>query len=149
MADLQITGLNRLVEADINQDYELAVADVSATETKKVTVKDLVNAVVTATGTSFLADGAIPGSKVGTLGTNLVYTATIVDNKVTNVKIETSTSATTGIDGSQKLRDGSVPVVKLDASKFDRGLSVVASKLGIGIVLRQEQKTELLIQLKG
>ena len=149
MADLQITGLNRLVEADINQADELAVADVSATETKKVTVKDLVNAVVTATGTSFLADGAIPGSKVGTLGTNLVDTATIVDNKVTNIKIETSTSATTGIDGSQKLRDGSVPVVKLDASKFDRGLSVVASKLGIGNSITSGTKSGITYTAQG
>ena len=72
MADLQITGLNQLPEADIAIGDELAVADVSATETKKVTVKDLVNAVVTASGTSFLADGAIPGAKIGTLGTDQV-----------------------------------------------------------------------------
>ena len=38
MADLQITGLNQLPEADIAIGDELAVADVSATETKKVTV---------------------------------------------------------------------------------------------------------------
>ena len=131
MADLQITGLQRLAEADIAIGDEVAVADVSATETKKVTVKDLVNAVVTASGTSFLADGAIPGAKIGTLGTGLVDTATIIDNKVTNVKIETSTSATTGIDGGQKLRDGTVTVAKLDSTKFDRGLSVASAKLGI------------------
>ena len=131
MADLQITGLVSLNEASIAPDDELAVADVSQTETKKVTVKDLVNAVVTASGTSFLADGAIPGAKIGTLGTGLVDTATIIDNKVTNVKIETSTSATTGIDGGQKLRDGTVTVAKLDSTKFDRGLSVASAKLGI------------------
>ena len=142
MADLQITGLQRLAEADIAIGDEVAVADVSATETKKVTVKDLVNAVVTASGTSFLADGAIPGAKIGTLGTGLVDTATIIDNKVTNVKIETSTSATTGIDGGQKLRDGTVTVAKLDSTKFDRGLSVASAKLGIANSITAEQKAE-------
>ena len=149
MADLQITGLNRLAEADIAIGDEVAVADVSATETKKVTVKDLVNAVVTASGTSFLADGAIPGSKIGTLGTGLVDTATIIDNKVTNVKIETSTSATTGIDGGQKLRDGTVTVAKLDSTKFDRGLSVASAKLGIANSITAGTKSGITYTAQG
>ena len=131
MADLQITGLNALAQSSIAVDDELAIADVSQTETKKVTVKDLVNAVVTASGTSFLADSAIPGAKIGTLGTNQVSTGSLGTGVVTNVKIETSTSATTGIDGGQKLRDGTVTVIKLDSTKFDRGLSVASAKLGI------------------
>ena len=149
MADLQITGLNRLAEASIAIDDELAVADVSQTETKKVTVKDLVNAVVTASGTSFLADGAIPGSKIGTLGTDLVDTATIIDNKVTNAKIETSTSATTGIDGGQKLRDGTVTVAKLDSTKFDRGLSVASAKLGIANSITAGTKSGITYTAQG
>ena len=149
MADLQITGLNQLPEADIAIGDELAVADVSATETKKVTVKDLVNAVVTASGTSFLADGAIPGAKIGTLGTDQVDTATIIDNKVTNVKIETSTSATTGIDGGQKLRDGTVTVAKLDSTKFDRGLSVASAKLGIANSITAGTKSGITYTAQG
>ena len=149
MADLQITGLQRLAEADIAIGDEVAVADVSATETKKVTVKDLVNAVVTASGTSFLADGAIPGAKIGTLGTGLVDTATILDNKVTNIKIETSTSATTGIDGGQKLRDGTVTVAKLDSTKFDRGLSVASAKLGIANSITAGTKSGITYTAQG
>ena len=39
MADLQITGLSALAEAGIQPSDVLALADLSASETKKVTVK--------------------------------------------------------------------------------------------------------------
>ena len=126
MADLQISALPALAEAGIQATDNLALADLSATETKKVTVKDLI-----AAGVALIDAGDIPAAKVGTLGSNQVSTGALGTGVVTNVKIETSTSATTGIDGGQKLRDGSVTVDKLDSTKFDRGLSVASAKLGI------------------
>ena len=44
MADLKITGLPPLVEAGVQNVDVLALADLSANETKKITVKDLVAA---------------------------------------------------------------------------------------------------------
>ena len=126
MADLQISALPALAEAGIQATDNLALADLSATETKKVTVKDLI-----AAGVALIDAGDIPAAKVGTLDSNQVSTGALGTGVVTNAKIETSTSSTTGIDGGQKLRDGTVTVAKLDSSKFDRGLSVVSEKLGI------------------
>ena len=112
MADLQITGLDALAEAGIQPSDVLALADLSASETKKVTVKDLVNAVVTDSGTSFLGAGAIPGSKIGTLGANAVVTASITDLNVTAAKIANNTITATQIAadaiGSSELADNAV-----------------------------------------
>jgi hypothetical protein len=126
MPDLEITGLPVLQESSVAATDAAVVADLSANETKQLTVKALI-----AGGVAVIDDGDIPAVKVGTLTTNQVPSIAIQNLAVTNDKIETSSSATTGIDGGTKLRDGTVTVDKLDSSKFDRGLSVVSSKLGI------------------
>ena len=126
MPDLEITGLPELAEGSVQPTDAAVVADISANETKKLTVKALI-----AGGVAVIDDGDIPAVKVGTLTTNQVPTISIQNLAITNDKIETSSSSTTGIDGGTKLRDGTVTVDKLDSSKFDRGLSVVSSKLGI------------------
>ena len=126
MPDLEITGLPELAEASVQATDAAVVADISANETKQLSVKELI-----AGGVAVIDDGDIPAVKVGTLTTNQVPTIAIQNLAVTNDKIETSSSATTGIDGGTKLRDGTVTVDKFDSSKFDRGLSVVSSKLGI------------------
>lgn len=126
MPDLEITGLPVLQESSVAANDAAVVADLSASETKQLTVKALI-----AGGVAVIDDGDIPAVKVGTLTTNQVPSIAIQNLAVTNDKIETSSSATTGIDGGTKLRDGTVTVDKLDSSKFDRGLSVVSSKLGI------------------
>ena len=126
MPDLEITGLPVLSESSVAATDAAVLADVSASETKQLTVKALI-----AGGVAVIDDGDIPAAKVATLTTNQVPNIAIQASAVTNDKIETSSSATTGIDGGTKLRDGTVTVDKLDSSKFDRGLSVVSSKLGI------------------
>ena len=127
MADLQITQLNALAKDDVQSIDPLAIVDDSASSTKKITVVDLVHA-----GVGLIPDDAIPSAKIATLETNQVASAAIQSSAVTNVKIETSTSSTTGIDGGAKIRAGSITVDRLDATKFDRGLTVVNSKLGVG-----------------
>ena len=73
MADLQISALPALGEAGIQATDVLALADLSATETKKVTVKDLV-----ARAAALLDDGDIPAAKVATpFAADSVATATI------------------------------------------------------------------------
>ena len=100
MPDLEITGLPVLPEGSVQATDAAVVADISANETKQLTVKAFI-----AGGVALIDDGDIPAIKVATLTTNQVPTIAIQNLAVTNDKIETSSSATTGIDGGTKLRD--------------------------------------------
>ena len=82
MADYKITALPPLAEGNVGSTDALAVADLSATETKKVTVKDLI-----AAGVALIDDGDIPGAKVGTLGANQVTSNALQNLAVTTGKI--------------------------------------------------------------
>ena len=93
MADLQISALPALGEAGIQATDVLALADLSATETKKVTVKDLI-----AAGAALIDSGDIPAAKVATpFAANAVETATIQNLAVTAAKIANSTITATQI----------------------------------------------------
>ena len=87
MADLQITQLPELGSAQLQATDPIAVADVSATETKKITAKNLVQ------GAFGLVDNAsIPATKLTyPLTAGQIVTATLADNAVTNVKITDAT----------------------------------------------------------
>jgi len=113
MADLKITGLPALAEAGIQSTDVLALADISATETKKVTVKDLV-----AAAAQFLDAGDIPAAKVGTLGTNQVATGAIVDGAVTNVKLANSSISLGGVSISLGATDASPAFLLTDATGY-------------------------------
>ena len=126
MPNLEISNLPALSESGIQANDPVAIADLSASATKKATVKDLI-----AAGVALIDDADIPAAKVTTLIANQVPSLSIQSGAITNDKIEDSSSATTGIDGGTKLRDGTITVDKFDSSKFDRGISVVSSKLGI------------------
>ena len=83
MADLQISQLPTLAEADLAAGDELAVVDGSASETKRITAKALVEK-----GVALIDAGSIPGSALASLGANTVVTASITDANVTNAKLE-------------------------------------------------------------
>ena len=87
MADLQITQLPELGSAQLQATDPIAVADVSATETKKITAKNLVQ------GAFGLVDNAsIPATALSyPLTAGQIVTATLADNAVTNVKITDAT----------------------------------------------------------
>ena len=87
MADLQITQLPELGLAQLQATDPIAVADVSATETKKITAKNLVQ------GAFGLVDTAsIPATALSyPLTAGQIVTATLADNAVTNVKITDAT----------------------------------------------------------
>ena len=87
MADLQITQLPELSSANLQATDPIAVADVSATETKKITAKNLVQ------GAFGLVDSAsIPATALSyPLSAGQIVTATLADNAVTNVKITDAT----------------------------------------------------------
>ena len=62
MADQKITALNELAEADVASTDVLPIADVSASETKKVTVKSLVEQ-----GVDLIDDASIPAAKLASI----------------------------------------------------------------------------------
>jgi len=62
MADLKISALNELAEADVASSDVLPIADVSASETKKVTVKSLVEQ-----GVDLIDNGSIPAAKLAAI----------------------------------------------------------------------------------
>ena len=92
MPDLEISNLPSLPEAGIAATDPLAIADLSASETKKVTVKDLIEA-----GVALIDAGSIPSAKVAALGSDQVATGSIQDDAVTNAKLEHSTISLGGI----------------------------------------------------
>ena len=87
MADLQITQLPELGSAQLQATDPIALADVSATETKKITAKNFVQ------GAFGLVDNAsIPATALSyPLSVGQIVTATLADNAVTNVKITDAT----------------------------------------------------------
>lgn len=81
IADLRITELSSLAGADLTAIDLLAVADISASETKKVTVKDLLEG-----GFDDVADGSLSSAKVA-FQAGAISTAAINASAVTADKI--------------------------------------------------------------
>jgi len=92
MADLQISQLPSLAETNIAATDEIPLVDVSASETKKVTAKALVEK-----GVALIDAGSIPGTALASLGANTVVTASITDANVTNAKLENSSISLGGL----------------------------------------------------
>ena len=81
MADLKISQLPALAGGDLLAADQLAVADTSASETKRITVTDLVGNAVT-----LIADATIPGAKILFSAGGVAGTA-IADGGVTTAKL--------------------------------------------------------------
>ena len=126
MADLRISDLPALAQADAESTDDLPIIDVSAAETKRITAKALVQQAVT----NLIDDGAIPGAKVADdgitqakiaddavgadqLAASAVVTASIVDANVTQAKIADAAVATA------KIADDAVTSDKLAAGSAD------------------------------
>jgi len=87
VADLQITQLPAIASGSVAATDPLALADVSASETKKVTVKDLV-----ARGVAVIDAATIPATALSyPLTAGQIVTATLADNAVTAAKIANTT----------------------------------------------------------
>jgi len=135
MADLRISQLPALAGADLSATDLLAVADVSASETKKLTSKDLIQY-----GVAIIDDGSINGSKLATssvnaaqLGANSVGSSELADDAVDTAAIAnlavTSAKIASGVDGA-KLSDGTVTAAKIATASLDRGLNKVSGAIG-------------------
>jgi hypothetical protein len=92
MADLRISQLPVLTGALLQANDPLAVADLSASETKQITAKEFVQGAV-----ALIDAGSIPGDKVNvTLTAGSVGTTELADDAVTASKLADSSSAVIG-----------------------------------------------------
>ena len=123
MADLQISQLPALAEADLAAGDELAIVDDSASETKRITAKSLVEK-----GVALIDAGSIPGTALASLGANTVVTASITDANVTTAKIANSAITATQIADATitgaKLVNDTVTATQIAAN------AITASELG-------------------
>ena len=81
MADLKISELAALAGADLASGDLLAAVDSSASETKKLTISDLI-----ANGVTLISDDTIPGAKI-LFAAGDIATADIADSAITAVKL--------------------------------------------------------------
>ena len=83
MADLKISELSALAGSNLDSSDLVAVVDNDASETKKLTIGDLI-----ANGVTLISDDTIPGAKLlFNADTDRLPTAGIADNAVTTAKI--------------------------------------------------------------
>jgi hypothetical protein len=87
MADQRITQLTALPKAGVAATDVLPIADISASQTKKVTVKDLV-----AAGVDLVDAGEIDLDKLDQSSTTKLGTAALADNAVTAAKLANDSS---------------------------------------------------------
>ena len=111
MADLQISQLPTL--SSVAAVDELPIVDVSGSETRKTTAKDLVQQ-----GVALIDAGSIPGSALASLGANTVVTASITDGNVTNAKLQNSSFSLGGLSISLGSTDSTPSFDLTDATNY-------------------------------
>ena len=99
MADLRITDLPVLPEADVAATDVIPVADVSASETKKVTTKDLIEA-----GVALIDNGSIPAAKLSAISPASLGTSTLAAQFIAGP------TATTGTFAARVIAAGDLPI---------------------------------------
>ena len=88
MADLKISELTLLAGSGLAADDELAIVDTSASETKKIVSKDLIQA-----GVQLIDDATIPNTKIaGGAPPGSIDTAALADAAVTAAKLADQSS---------------------------------------------------------
>lgn len=116
MADLRITDLTALPEGDVAATDVLPIADVSASETKKVTAKDLFEA-----GAALADNGSIPSAKLSAI------TPSSLGNSSAAAQFIAGPTATTGAFAARTIAAGDLPLATTAAA----GAVVVGTGLGV------------------
>ena len=125
--DYRISELPPLAEEDLLGHDLLALADLSASETKRLDAKGFLEA-----GLQFIDDGTIEGAKLvpGTvtaleIAPDAITASELADQAVDTASLQdlavTSAKLADGIDGA-KLADNTVAASKIDPLAFDRGI---------------------------
>jgi hypothetical protein len=124
MADLRISELRPLTENQIVSADLFAVADLSATETRKITALDQAKATV-----RLIPDGTIPYGKIDPSTIDIpdgsVTADDLADDSVTHEKLADNAVETNNI------LDGAVTGPKIDPSAFNRGIDSTLGLIGI------------------
>ena len=130
MADLRISELQKLLPADAVAQDQLAIADTSASETKKIGAKDLGSAIV-----RLLDAGEIPGNKVD-LGSIVINGDDITDGSIPGSALEensvTNRELAPNAVQTENILNGAVNATKLSSDIAERGLSHDPSTNKIG-----------------
>jgi hypothetical protein len=118
LADLKITELQALAGANLAATDELAIADISASETKKITVSDLI-----AYGADLISNAEIPSAKISFAAGSIVE-ASLATGSVTATKI--------GADAvtAAKLGDQSTCIVAASKAALDAVTGDFIGQLG-------------------
>ena len=123
MADLKITALPALAEADVASADVVPVADISASETKKVTVKDFVQQ-----GVDLIDAGSIPAAKLAAITPSSLGTSSAAKEFIAGP------TAAGGAYGSRVIVSGDLPVATstaLGAAAAGTGLSVTSGTFAV------------------
>ena len=113
MANLKISQLDPLAEADLDALDLLAVVDDSASETKRITAKALVEK-----GVSLIDAASIPAAALAGLNANSVVTASITDGNVTNIKLANSSISLGGVSIALGATDATPALNLTDATNY-------------------------------
>lgn len=163
MPDLEISRLPQLAGADVQGTDPIAVADLSASETKKLTVSDLLT-----NGVQFIGDNAISsdqiisldGSKIdaGTITSTQLGPDSVTDVELADLAVDTAAlqdlavtngKVASGLDGAklQALSVTDAQILSLDGSKIDAD-SVGANAIGPAAVGNSELGDDAISTLK-
>ncbi len=135
MADQRITQLNALPKAGVTATDVLPIADISASETKKVTAKDLV-----AAGIDLVDNGEIDLAKLDQNSATKLGTTALADDAVTYAKLQ-NVSATDRLLGRSSAGAGNVEEIPLTAAGRalldDADAAAQRTTLGLGTLATQ------------
>lgn len=136
MADQRITQLNQLNKAGVDAADVLPIADISASETKKVTAKDLFEA-----GATVADNGTIDLAKLNQSSATKLGTAALADDAVTYDKLQ-NISTTDRLLGRSSVGAGNVEEIPLTAAGRalldDANAAEQRTTLGLGTIATQD-----------
>lgn len=139
MADQRITQLNQLPEASVAATDVLPIVDISASETKKVTAKDLFEA-----GASLADSASIDLAKLDQSSATKLGTTALADEAVTYAKLQ-NVSATDRLLGRSSAGAGDVEEIPLTAAGRalidDADATAQRTTLGLGTLATQNAGT--------
>jgi hypothetical protein len=135
LADQRITQLTALPKAGVAATDVLPIADISASETKKVTAKDLV-----AAGLDLVDNGEIDLAKLDQSSATKLGTTALADDAVTYAKLQ-NVSATDRLLGRSSAGAGNVEEIPLTAAGRalldDTDAAAQRTTLGLGSIATQ------------